>query len=93
MKHLLTIVLVTLAGSAGPALAETRIVTLTVPMTCPAADPIVYERLMKNIPGVSDASARYDDLSLSVTFDDAQAGLDDILGALSDLGVAAEVRE
>lgn len=92
MNLLPAISFVALIILAGPVHAEMRNITLTVPMTCPAADPMVYERVMTNIPGVNEAKARYDDLSLFVMFDDTQTGLEDILGALSDLGVDAEVR-
>ncbi|MDZ4135843.1 MAG: hypothetical protein U1D06_09675, partial [Paracoccaceae bacterium] len=83
----------TLAGVvfSAPVHAETRSVTLIVPMTCPAADPIVFERLMKNIPGVSAAKASYADKSLFVEFDDAQTGVEAFLATLADLGVDVDM--
>ena len=75
-----------LAGSAAPAFAAMRTVTLAIPgMSCPAC-PITVKKAIAKVEGVSKTEVSFDKREAVVTFDDAKATVQKLTNATTDAG-------
>ncbi len=94
MKKLIIIGLFALlALSASFTFAADKTITLSVPdMNCPSC-PYMVEQSISFVEGVQSANAELKTRTCSVTFDDAVASIDDILGATADIGYKSFVVE
>lgn len=66
--------------------AAEQTITLSVPgMNCPSC-PYMIEQTISFVDGVQSAKAELETRTCSVTFDDAVATVEEILGATADIG-------
>ncbi len=76
-----------------PAGAAVRTVTLSVPgMSCPTC-PITVKVALRKVPGVLDVRSSLEKKQSTVTFNDSQARVDDLLDATEDAGYPATLLE
>jgi len=73
MHRLLLAAAAALAITAGPAMARTRQVTLTVPTMDCATCPITIRVALMKVPGVQKAVVSYEHRTAKVVYDDRQA--------------------
>lgn len=94
MKKLIIIGLFALlALSASFAFAADKTITLSVPdMNCPSC-PYIVEKSISSVEGVQSAKVELKTRTCSVTFDDAVASIEDILGATAGIGFKSSVVE
>lgn len=79
--------------SASMSWAADKTITLSVPdMNCPSC-PYMVEKVISVVEGVKSATAELHNRTCSVTFDDAIASVDDILGATANIGYQSSVVE
>jgi len=79
--------------SASVSWAADKTITLSVPdMNCPSC-PYMVEKSISVVEGVKSATAELQNRTCSVTFDDAIASVDDILGATANIGYQSSVIE
>ena len=72
--------------AAGPALADTKTVTLEVPgMTCSAC-PITVRTALNKVPGVEKVSVTYEPKEAVVTFDDKATSIAALQDATRNAG-------
>lgn len=75
-----------LALAAGPARAETRTVTLSVPgMNCPIC-PLTVKKALTGVDGVRDVDVSFEQKEVRVTFDDARADVETLRRATANAG-------
>lgn len=80
-----------LAMFSASTFAAERTITLSVPgMNCPSC-PYMVEQSISFVDGVQSANAVLETRTCSVTFNDAIASVDDILGATADIGYKSSV--
>jgi mercuric ion binding protein len=73
--------------------AADKTILLSVPdMNCPSC-PYMVEQSISFVDGVQSAKAELETRTCSVTFDDATASIEDILGATADIGYKSTVLE
>lgn len=78
---------------ASMSFAAEKTVLLSVPdMNCPSC-PYMIEQSISFVEGVQSANAELKTRTCSVTFDDAVASLEDILGATADIGYRSTLIE
>lgn len=69
-----------------PAWSAVRTVTLSVPgMSCPTC-PITVKRALGKVPGVMEVKSSLEKRQSTVTFDDSQASVDELITATEDAG-------
>ena len=79
--------------SASFSFAADKTITLSVPdMNCPSC-PYMIEQSISFVDGVQSANAELETRTCSVTFDDAIASIEDILGATADIGYRSTLIE
>jgi mercuric ion binding protein len=77
--------------SASLSFAAEKTITLSVPdMNCPSC-PYMVEQSISFVEGVQSVNAELKTRTCSVTFDDAVASIDDILGATANIGYKSSV--
>ncbi len=92
MKTLLTLLALTLAGSA-PAWAATKTVTLSVPsMTC-ATCPITVKVALSKVEGVIDAKVTWEPKEAVVTYDDTKTTPAALTEATENAGYPSTVKK
>jgi len=90
MKNLLLVV--ALIVLVAPVWAATRTVTLSVPgMNC-AACPITVKLALSRVDGVSKVDVNYPQREVVVTYDDSQAGHEQLIGATTNSGYPSIVK-
>lgn len=73
--------------------AALETVTFDVPsMTC-ASCPFVVEKTLKNVPGVTEATADFDTKTARVVFDKEKTNISALLDALKNRGYPSSVRD
>lgn len=94
MKKIIAIGLFALLTlSASFSFAADKTITLSVPdMNCPSC-PYMIEQSISFVDGVQSANAELETRTCSVTFDDAIASIEDILGATADIGYRSTLIE
>ena len=94
MKNIIAISLFALLTlPASSSLAADKTITLSVPdMNCPSC-PYMVEKSISIVEGVQSAKAELKTRTCSVTFDDAVASIEDILGATADIGYKSSLVE
>lgn len=94
MKKIIAIGLLTLLMlSTSLSFAAEKTITLSVPgMNFPSC-PYMIEQSISFVDGVQSANAEFETRTCSVTFDDAVASVNDILGATVDIGYPSTVAE
>ncbi len=71
--------------------AAEKTITLSVPgMNCPSC-PYMIEQSISVVDGVQSADAELETRTCNVTFDDAVATVEDILGATADIGYPSTI--
>jgi mercuric ion binding protein len=79
--------------SASVSWAADKTITLSVPdMNCPSC-PYMVEQSISFVDGVKSATAELKNRTCSVTFNDAVASVDDILGATANIGYKSSLIE
>lgn len=77
--------------STSASFAAERTITLSVPgMNCPSC-PYMIEQSISVVDGVQSADAKLETRTCSVTFDDAVATVEDILGATAGIGYPSTI--
>lgn len=72
-------------------IAAEKTITLSVPgMNCPSC-PYMIEQSISFVDGVQSADAELETRICNVTFDDAVATVEDILGATADIGYPSTI--
>ena len=83
--------LIVLMLSTSASFAAEKTITLSVPgMNCPSC-PYMIEQSISFVDGVQSAEAVLETRSCSVTFDDAVATVEDILGATAGIGYPSTI--
>ncbi len=77
--------------STSASFAAEKTITLSVPgMNCPSC-PYMIEQSISVVDGVQSADAELETRTCSVTFDDAVATVEDILGATEGIGYPSTI--
>ena len=94
MKKIIAIVLFALLTlPASFSFAADKTITLSVPdMNCPSC-PYIVEKSISVVEGVQSAKVELKTRTCSVTFDDAVASIEDILGATAGIGFRSTLIE
>lgn len=94
MKKIIAIGLFALLTlSASLSFAADKTITLSVPdMNCPSC-PYMVEKSISVVEGVQSAKVELKTRTCSVTFDDAVASIEDILGATAGIGFRSTLIE
>jgi mercuric ion binding protein len=86
VKRLALSTVIAAVAFAGPLVAASQTVTLSVPgMTCVACPAIVKGSLQK-VAGVTQVEVSLEQKTAVVTFDDAQASVADLIAATTNAG-------
>jgi mercuric ion binding protein len=93
MKTAILSFFLTLAVTAGAALAAPRTITLDVQnMTC-AVCPLTVKKALEQVSGVQGVTVDYASKTVTVQFDDALATADKLTGATTAAGYPSTLKE
>lgn len=93
MKYPASILILSVMFLSQPILASEQAVTLSVEnMTCVSC-PYIVKKSLENVPGVKRVSVSLDEKTTTVTFDDEQANVAQLIAATTELGYPSKVTE